>query len=257
MDSPTDRMVLDSEDPIDELADALHELQLDRSATESPNRIMSLAQTVVTSDTIEFFTMHYEAALIDWMNLLEKTTLPSDIDTSDGRVTTIFQTLDTLISGTQGKYISRLAHVQLLRVFDSLEDLVAAGRSSGSVRAKHGLTNLSIAIDLYQDAQTTRASRCRLHEKRRAIKRYAVLAGPSPIILLLYTDIADKIVKDFATIDESSLRLLAFYIHQNMPPKLLRTCIFLAETAEWSLRLGQPYNLCEIRNRIVEICSTM
>ncbi|KAK8036670.1 hypothetical protein PG993_008653 [Apiospora rasikravindrae] len=238
MDSPTDRMVLDSEDPIDELADALHELQLDRSDTESPNRIMSLAQTVVTSDTIEFFMMHYEAALIDWI------------------VTTTFQTLDTLISGTQGKYISRLAHVQLLRVFDSLEDLVAADRSSGSVRAKHGLTNLSIAIDLYQDAQTTRASRCRLHEKRRAIKRYAVLAGPSPIILLLYTDIVDKIVKDFATIDENALRLLAFYIHQNMPPKLLRTCIFLAETAEWSLRLGRPYNICEVKNRIAEICST-
>lgn len=194
MDSPTDRMVLDSEDPIDELADALHELQLDRSATESPNRIMSLAQTVVTSDTIEFFTMHYEAALIDWMNLLEKTTLPSDISTSDERVTTIFQTLDALISGTEGKHLSRLAHVQLLRVFDSLEDLVAADRSSGSVRARRGLTNLSIAIDLYQDAQTTRASRCRLHEKRRSIKRYAVLAGPSPIILFLYTDIADKIV---------------------------------------------------------------
>ncbi|KAK8029426.1 hypothetical protein PG993_010717 [Apiospora rasikravindrae] len=238
MDSPTDRIVLDSEDPIDELADALHELQLDRSDTESPNRIMSLAQTVVTSDTIEFFMMHYEAALIDWI------------------VTTTFQTLDTLISGTQGKYISRLAHVQLLRVFDSLEDLVAADRSSGSVRAKHGLTNLSIVIDLYQDAQTTRASRCRLHEKRRAIKRYAVLAGPSPIILLLYTDVVDKIVKDFATIDENALRLLAFYIHQNMPPKLLRTCIFLAETAEWSLRLGQPYNICEVKNRIAEICST-
>ncbi|KAK8031877.1 hypothetical protein PG990_001611 [Apiospora arundinis] len=228
-------MVLDSEDPIDELADALHELQLDRSGTESPNRTMSLAQTIVTSDTIEFFTMHYEAALIDWMNLLEKTTLPSDIR----------------------KHLSRLAHVQLLRVFDSLEDLVAADRSSGSVRARRGLTNLSIAIDLYQDAQTTRASRCRLHEKRRAIKRYAVLAGPSPILLFLYTDIADKIVKDFATIDESSLRLLAFYIHQNMPPKLLRTCIFLAETAEWSLRLGQPYNLCEIRSRIIEICNTV
>ncbi|KAK8016072.1 hypothetical protein PG993_014261 [Apiospora rasikravindrae] len=238
MDSPTDRIVLDSEDPIDELADALHELQLDRSDTESPNRFMSLAQTVVTSDTIEFFTMHYKAALIDWI------------------VTTTFQTLDTLISGTQGKYISRLAHVQLLRVFDSLEDLVAADRSSGSVRAKHGLTNLSIVIDLYQDAQTTRASRCRLHEKRRAIKRYAVLAGPSPIILLLYTDVVDKIVKDFATIDENALRLLAFYIHQNMPPKLLRTCIFLAETAEWSLRLGQPYNICEVKNRIAEICST-
>ena len=78
---------------------------------------------LIRDESIAFFDAYIESFLGDWTTIIGKTNLPSNIATSDPYVITVFQQLDSTIDA--GESIrSRLAHVQIMRTFRSLEMLL-------------------------------------------------------------------------------------------------------------------------------------
>ena len=103
-----------------------------------------------------------------------------------------FRAVDTAISNEH--ILSRLAHVQLVRLFHSVETAVKSERQKGLVHGKPGYGNASIAIDIYQSAQHALSRRGQFLERRRAARRWAQLAGPYPLLLLIYSGATEAIV---------------------------------------------------------------
>src|SRR4051812_43508417 len=89
----------------------------------------------------------------EWIALLGKTTLPSDIASSDPRIIVAFQAVDSVICG-QGTYLlRRLAYVQLMRLFCSLEAVIQSEREYGRLQRKPCYRDKTVAIDIYMSAQ--------------------------------------------------------------------------------------------------------
>ncbi|KAH8742237.1 hypothetical protein F5883DRAFT_356082, partial [Diaporthe sp. PMI_573] len=131
--------------------------------------------------------------LDDWMTILVKTTLPSGIKSSDPVITTTFQLLDSTIN--QGNAIrSRLANIQLLCTFKSLEDKIASEKRNGQIQGQRGRRHASVAITIYQNAQQQTVSRRDLIERKRTARRWQTLAGPSPFFLIVYSEVAETVV---------------------------------------------------------------
>jgi hypothetical protein len=65
---------------------------------------------------------------------LQQTILPNNIASSDISTTPKLQLLETVITGQEGRFLARLAHVQLSKVLESLKIVIAAERKdAGSV----------------------------------------------------------------------------------------------------------------------------
>ena len=110
------------------------------------------------------------------------------------RILAAFKAVDGAIAGNgDHPLLSRLAHVQLVRVFRSLSSVIKSERQGGLIQRSPGYGDTSVAIDLYSNAQG-KVSRGQLLERKRAARRWAVLAGPSPFLLLIYSDTAEAIV---------------------------------------------------------------
>jgi len=107
---------------------------------------------LVRQDVITFFANHFEKALADWITMLQKTAIPSNIASSDPHIITAFRLLDEARTGRDSTR-SRLAYIQLMRAFESLEGIVASDRENGRLLSRcSGYRNASIAINVYISA---------------------------------------------------------------------------------------------------------
>ena len=80
------------------------------------------------------------------------TALPDNISSSDPRVVSAFGELNEFISGVNGRRIlKRLACVQLLRVFEYVEDIISSESSYGTLQQQSSRSNASITINIYKN----------------------------------------------------------------------------------------------------------
>ncbi|KAI1086238.1 hypothetical protein F5B19DRAFT_175471 [Rostrohypoxylon terebratum] len=215
-------------------------------------KITSLTRQFVRYDPFNFFLHHYESVLFEWIALIQKTTLPTTIPSWDPSILAAFRALDDVITGKRRVYLlSRLAHVRLLQVFDTLEIIIASESRLDLGWPKPGSTYMSRAIDMYQDAQEMqldpRSLRRRVHERRRSCRRWEFLQGPSPFFLLIYSDMAEKTVKGFSEVDDNAIKILASNLQKEIPAPLVRACIFLAGVAQRVANSGYPIPENEIK----------
>lgn len=106
--------------------------------------------------------------------------------------------MDSIICGYQGtSLLRRLAYVQLMRLFKSVEAVVKSERQKG-LHQFVGYGNTSVAIDIYISAQESSPgpkSRSEIVEQRGRIGNRAVaMSGPSPLFLLIYSHTAESIL---------------------------------------------------------------
>ncbi|KAI3326517.1 hypothetical protein HD806DRAFT_532284 [Xylariaceae sp. AK1471] len=196
------------------------------------SEITRVAHKLFTNYTVNQLIYDSKVALQDWLHLLELTTLPSRIASSDPIVATRLNLLDSIIAGNHGRFISRLAHIQFLHAMESLEAIIARDRSSGitnSQRDRKGAKNA--AYRRYREASTRPLGVQQLYHLKRCCIRYQVLAGPSPIFILAYTDMVDIVVKS-STSDDLTIGLLARFVEENVPRELIHLCDSLAKIAE-------------------------
>lgn len=160
---------------------------------------LGLARYLIRHDTKSFFADRCEIIIKSWLLLLQKTTLPSNIRCTDERVSAAFHFLDDVITSGDEAYLSaRLAYARLPGVLASLTDIVAIERRNRDILLSIGQRDTSIAIDIYVNTQRTardkRAARRHVSRRVRAGKRWAALAGTSPLLLVAYSDAAERIM---------------------------------------------------------------
>lgn len=157
-------------------------------------RLLSNIPKLVRYDAISFLDANLEIVLDDWITFLAHTTLPSTIASSDPYVITVFRVLDGAIDGSES-IRSRLAHTQLIRVFKSLEDIIARERKGRRIPGARGKGNATLAINIYESAQEQRSiSRRRLVKRKQIARWWTTFAGPSPFFLIVYTEAAERVV---------------------------------------------------------------
>ncbi|KAK4201387.1 hypothetical protein QBC40DRAFT_324611 [Triangularia verruculosa] len=111
---------------------------------------------------------------------------------SDPCIINTFKFLDIARTGGD-RILSRLAYIRLADVFESLKQIVASDRRNGQLPAQRsGYRNASIAIDIYIEAQEQAGtSRDEVKQRNRVARRWRTLAGPSPIFIIIYSEVAE------------------------------------------------------------------
>ncbi|KAI0190543.1 hypothetical protein F4808DRAFT_465646 [Astrocystis sublimbata] len=118
-------------------------------------KIKKIAQRLLTKDTASQLLRNSKLALQDWIHLLELTTLPAVIASSDPAVATRLGHLDYMIVGNHGKFISRLARIQFVQVMGTLEAIIAKERSSGLIQPQRKRESAkNAAYRKYREAST-------------------------------------------------------------------------------------------------------
>ncbi|KAF4446821.1 hypothetical protein F53441_9574 [Fusarium austroafricanum] len=140
-----------------------------------------------------------EKTIPDWISLLRKTRLPNFTNSSDSCIINAFKAVDGVICGKQGTYLlRRLAYVQLMRLFVSLEAVIKSERESGGMIRKPGYGDASVAIDIYMSAQESHQHpndlRRELKERKRAGVSWRYLSGPSPLFTMIYSQASELIM---------------------------------------------------------------
>ncbi|KAK1980496.1 hypothetical protein LZ30DRAFT_534958, partial [Colletotrichum cereale] len=153
---------------------------------------------LVRQDAISHFIHNFESGLRCWVVLLIETTPRHHIPSTDGGFVAAFRTLDRVITTENSTgLLSRLAYVQLTHVLELLEARVAEERRKGHLHRRRDYPNASVVLDIYMSAQdrgVSPISRHTLIERRRTARRWSELAGPWPLLLLIYSEDADEVV---------------------------------------------------------------
>ncbi|KAI0125338.1 hypothetical protein BJ170DRAFT_686205 [Xylariales sp. AK1849] len=166
-----------------------------------------------------FFDANMENVLDDWITIPKKTNLPSNIASSDPYVTTIFQLLDDTINTTKG-IRSRLARIQLMRVFQSLEGIIANERRVGRIRGERGKGNTTIANNIYKDAQRGSISENDVKRRKQIAAWCSTIAGPSPLFVVVYLETVATLIKTYRKRNTQTPDFLVSQVLQCVPGKL-------------------------------------
>ncbi|PNP58756.1 hypothetical protein FNYG_15034 [Fusarium nygamai] len=137
--------------------------------------------------------------ITDWDLLKSKTNIQNVSSSSDPRIIRSFKVIDDVLCGGQSStLLRRLAYVRLMDLFSFLEGLISFERMSGRVIRERYYRDASIAIDIYMSAQEDTADpnglRRQLRERRRVGKCWKDLSKPSPLLVLMYSEAAERIM---------------------------------------------------------------
>jgi hypothetical protein len=107
--------------------------------------------------------------------------------------------VDSVIYGQGPDLLQRLANVQLMRLFDSLEGIIKSHRDTGRVHREPYYRDATVTMDIYLSAQETQTSTNKLRLKlkqgrKRLSKSWSDLATPSTLFVLVYSHEAEAIV---------------------------------------------------------------
>ncbi|KAI0120604.1 hypothetical protein BJ170DRAFT_646674 [Xylariales sp. AK1849] len=115
-------------------------------------------------------------------------------------------------------------------------------------------------MDIYLSAQETQSNtkgfrKTLIEGRKRFSKRWADLATPSPLFVLIYSDVAEAIVKDFKKVDNPTLNMVVTSILRMCPRQLADTCAYLAQAAEITIRSNDcleiiPFSAAQIRQNL-------
>lgn len=180
----------------------LSEKDVEKKAKRTLARATSLYHRLIGHEPLDSFAHNCEKTIPDWILLLRKTTLPGSISSSHPGIITAFKGVDTVICGKQGTYLlRRLAYVQLMRLFSSLEAMIKTEREAGRIPRKPGYSNASVALDIYMSAQTSHLHsdnlRRELKERKRTGGSWRDLSEPSPLFTMVYSQASEPIVYEW------------------------------------------------------------
>lgn len=151
----------------------------------SPSGISTLAQALILCDCKQWFAKNCEKIHGTWTLLLKETSLPYNATCTDNRVGHVVSTLGGIIAKPENHYQSRLAYVQLTRIVAALNKVVKMGRRDGLVEGKSGQRNATVITNMFLGNAS---------EPKRFANRWATLSSTSPLLLFVFTELAEKIM---------------------------------------------------------------
>ncbi|RYC80120.1 hypothetical protein BFJ63_vAg16996 [Fusarium oxysporum f. sp. narcissi] len=151
---------------------------------KSDPSIATLAEGLVMDDVKTQFRDKIEKLYDLWVPMAQKSTLPFVMASDDPR---IVQELHNLVKESESTDTSnsRVASVQLTRLMSSLQSRIKYDRRSRKAVLKKRAD--SIVTDMFASTLSSSAGR-RLH------KRQALIAGPVPVLIVTYTEKAERMM---------------------------------------------------------------
>ena len=161
--------------------------------------IILVARSLIRDSATIFLTENYPRICEEWASLFKATSLACIGSSTNMSAVAQLHVLGTIILSKDTPVLMlRLAYVGLVRVIETLKDEAAADRLAGKVARKRGRRDASVAIDTYLNfkgiASDRRLARIQLSRLTSIGRRLSLLAGPSPLLLCAYSEIADEIV---------------------------------------------------------------
>jgi hypothetical protein len=141
----------------------------------------------------QLFADDCEALHRVWKELLEKTSLPDNTTSTDSQVLEMIRELDKRIRYPEDRVISRLAYIQLTRMLAALRKKIQDERRHGLLVGERSQRDATIAIGIYLRATRT-ANRGEVSKFTTLGKRWTALAGRYPLLLVTFTDVAERIM---------------------------------------------------------------
>ena len=224
-------------------------------------RVNTLCQKLAGYDTFNAFADNCASTVPDWHSLLCKTTLSPDIGRTDPSITAAFKAVDNIITGKEGTYLlRRLAYIRLMQIFVSLEIIIKRERDKAQVERLPCYRASSVAMDLYVSCQEDHSSqinlRDKLQERKRTGRSWVQLAGPSPLLALLYSEVAEPTLfvrsafkfytmlmirsRDFKRTDRLSITLIAATMHSYCPQRMVEAADVITNAVESAVRFNAP-----------------
>ena len=177
-----------------ELVSKFRLLTLDDS-NESPDPpIEPYIPRLIRPDADAIFTEHYHQICHVWTSILLRTSLAPDATCTDVSVRSAFEFLDGVVTGDAHVLVKRLAYLQLTTLLRGVQEIIAIDRQNRRIRPKYGKPNVSVSIDIYLSIQEKGFPRTAILRRVRRAKRWTDLAGPSPLLLLTFSEEAEKIM---------------------------------------------------------------
>ncbi|KAF5675928.1 hypothetical protein FDENT_9646 [Fusarium denticulatum] len=173
----------------------------------------------------------------------------SAVTSSDPCIIAAFRAIDKIILGKEATYLlRRLAYVQLRRVFTTLEAILRSERKRNQVNCHPRRGGKSVAIDIYimyqVDGRNSSVSRNQILERRRVSSAWEYLAGPSPLLTLMYSEAADPIVRDLWRKDSASLKSVVTSILKDVT-WAVRICARLTHSTVWTVNRDRSSGIRE------------
>ncbi|CAJ2505621.1 Uu.00g130150.m01.CDS01 [Anthostomella pinea] len=127
-----------------------------------------------------------------------------------------------------------LADEQIRDDFEELPTSTARRRKGRMPkRTDAGYQDATIAMDIYMSAQENltdaESTRRDLSERKTTARKWVQLAGPSPFLLLTYSNTAEMIIEKSFKIEQPSLHDLASEAIRDMPPRLFHASVRIAD----------------------------
>ncbi|KAK2692335.1 hypothetical protein QWA68_008228 [Fusarium oxysporum] len=212
---------------------------------KSLEQVISISPRFIKDDPVDCFGQTWRQTLTAWDSLVRQTRIPPDTPVADLDITSAVDALNGAIAGKERTSLPPgSGYVQFSRFLDALEGRVKTDRQAGLIPSESGRVTASIAFDIYLRAQSVGPealqTRSKMSEHRRAGRRWQELIGPSVFLLAIYSDVAEKFVKDHLRVDKETFKAMASVALDSIPTNLLKACAYLSTIAEDRLRSGLP-----------------
>ena len=163
----------------------------------TPPQILVVTSLLIRKDSISYFLDNCHLLYKGWMLFAaQRPVVKNDVEAS---VIDAFDTVQGLVKGNRiRRLLLRLAFIHLARVIDTYKAVAAADRVQGKASRNVGQRDASVAIDIYlrekRKVSSEEIKRSRLSGYCRSGRRWAELAGPTPILVFVFPQVAETIV---------------------------------------------------------------
>ena len=202
----------------------------------TPAQIPVVANLLVSKDSLSYFLENCHLLYGGWMPFAAQQPVVCK-NSAETSVITALDTVQDLLNGNRiCRLLSRFAYIYLAWVVDAYKAVAAADRVQGKASRNVGQRDASVAIDMYlkakRKASGEQLKRSRLLGYCRTGRRWAVLAGSSPISVFVFPRIAETIVyvpplliiietdnleRQNNSITDSTVQAIAIQIQDNNP----------------------------------------
>jgi hypothetical protein len=226
----------------------------------APADIPMVADLLINPDAISYFLCHCRLIYEKLMPFSAQQSQGSDNNIKTSVVVALDMVRELLKSNRLCRLRLRFACVLLTWSIDAFKAVAATDRAERKVSRSVGQRDATVAINLYLEAKQRvsgeKLERSEVLRYCRIGRRWAELAGRSPLLVFIFPQIADTIVyvpfhaplvethgleRQNNSIRDSTLRALVAWIEQNHP-ELIRS---LTEVGEYA-GLTSSHTVCAI-----------
>ncbi|PVH68432.1 hypothetical protein DL98DRAFT_662179 [Cadophora sp. DSE1049] len=184
-----------------------------------PAQVTVVARLLISKDSISYFRDNCRLIYEGWMTFTAGSL--ADNNNSEQSLIAAMDIVQGLMKGNRiRRLLLRFAYMHLARTILDCKTVAATDRIQGNTYRSVGIRDATVAIDMYlkakQDVSGEPLKRSTLLGYYRAGRRWADLAGSSPLLVFIFPQMAETIVQN-NSITDSTVKNIAHHIQSHHP----------------------------------------